>query len=409
MPKRAHSEIESNSHKHATPSSTVRICVGSYEHVLYGVDASLLSDKRGKLSVAFNPVYMFEAHTAQIRTCAIGGRYLASGGVDEILKLYDLRRRKDLGSLLSHDGTITSIKFPSQDVNPSHMLSADANNRIIIWRVRDWTPQIQLTTRHGVVNDLSIHPSGKICLSVGSDRNVRLWNLVTGKKAAAFKLGRDEPRKVAWNTAGDGYAILYDRFIGIYDMSATLKHKFESDKSKFHAMSWYSPPTSGTSPTGQDELLVATLDNGTIQILRPSTGEVVQVIKGHETRIKAVSTQLVVPDGRGGAEPVLLIVTGSTDGIIKLWATSSPAGHTSDQQYVEIGSYNCGDCRITSLATCDASVEDLEMVVKRRVDIKQEVLSGDETGKSGGEEVGTEDGQDNEDEDENEEFAGFDE
>jgi len=41
----------------------------------------------------------------------------------------------------------------------------------------------------GRVNGLCVHPSGKIAISVGKDKALRLWNLMTGRKASAHKLG----------------------------------------------------------------------------------------------------------------------------------------------------------------------------------------------------------------------------
>ncbi|ORY82033.1 WD40-repeat-containing domain protein, partial [Protomyces lactucae-debilis] len=309
----------------SAPSSTVRIAVGTYEHVLHGFDA-VISMQKDKLTCVFNRVWLFEAHTAQVRSLAVGGRYLASGGVDEIVKLYDLRKRKDLGSLLSHDGTVTTIQFApcAAGEQPQHMLTADENNKLIIWRVRDWTPQIQLATRHGKVNSLSIHPSGKIALSVGADCNVRLWNLVTGKKAAAHSLiikpapGTPKPLRresaeglqVAWNTQGDAYAILFEKSIKLYDMSAALQHTFSAGTSKFHAMRYM------TLPDGQ-ELLAASLDSGVIQMLDPVKQELDSELTGHAARVKCLDVQTVTP--QGATDSLLLLCSGSTDGHIKIW------------------------------------------------------------------------------------------
>lgn len=41
----------------------------------------------------------------------------------------------------------------------------------------------------GRVNGLCVHPTGKIAISVGKDRALRLWNLMTGRKASANKIG----------------------------------------------------------------------------------------------------------------------------------------------------------------------------------------------------------------------------
>jgi len=41
----------------------------------------------------------------------------------------------------------------------------------------------------GRVNGICVHPTGKIAVSVGKDRALRLWNLMTGRKASNTKLG----------------------------------------------------------------------------------------------------------------------------------------------------------------------------------------------------------------------------
>lgn len=66
---------------------------------------------------------------------------------------------------------------------------------------------------------MAIHPTGKIALSVGSDRSAIVWNLMTGRKASVNKLGREEPMCVLWNKAGDKYAIQFDKSIQIYNVS----------------------------------------------------------------------------------------------------------------------------------------------------------------------------------------------
>jgi protein MAK11 len=40
------------------------------------------------------------------------------------------------------------------------------------------------------VTSLSVHPSGKLALSVGTDATLRTWNLVKGRQAYATNLGK---------------------------------------------------------------------------------------------------------------------------------------------------------------------------------------------------------------------------
>jgi len=44
----------------------------------------------------------------------------------------------------------------------------------------------------GRVNSVAVHPSGKVALSVGKDRALRMWDLMRGKGVASTKLGKGQ-------------------------------------------------------------------------------------------------------------------------------------------------------------------------------------------------------------------------
>lgn len=66
----------------------------------------------------------------------------------------------------------------------------------------------------------------KIMISVGrAERNLRLWNLITGKKAGVLSFGKEmlkelgesssrwgsgEGRKVLWNNSGEEFAVAFE-------------------------------------------------------------------------------------------------------------------------------------------------------------------------------------------------------
>jgi protein MAK11 len=91
------------------PPSIFKIVVGTYEKLLYGLEGYVKDDPEsdGELSVTLTPVFIFPAHVACVRAVAAspqGGKWLATGSTDEIVKIWDLRRRKEVGGLVQHQG-----------------------------------------------------------------------------------------------------------------------------------------------------------------------------------------------------------------------------------------------------------------------------------------------------------------
>lgn len=88
-------------------SSSFKLIVGSYEKNLYGLKGTLAIDPdSGAVNASLEPIFIFPAHLATIKCVAAspGGKWLATGSEDEIVKVWDLRRRKEVGGLSQHQG-----------------------------------------------------------------------------------------------------------------------------------------------------------------------------------------------------------------------------------------------------------------------------------------------------------------
>ena len=66
--------------------------------------------------------------------------------------------------------------------NGKWLLSGSEDGKIIIWRTKDWETFGILKGHTGKINDLAIHPSGRVAILVSQDQTIRLWNLMTAKK-----------------------------------------------------------------------------------------------------------------------------------------------------------------------------------------------------------------------------------
>lgn len=69
------------------------------------------------------------------------------------------------------------------------MLVASTDSAITIYRVREWVLLRQLKGHKGRVNSIDAHPAGRVALSVGQDKMLRMWDLVAGKAVATLKIG----------------------------------------------------------------------------------------------------------------------------------------------------------------------------------------------------------------------------
>lgn len=141
----------------------------------------------------------------------VQGELLVTGGADETIHIYNLRRGREEGILTQHKGAITCLEFvtPSADVAgksspqkkktkkkakkkaPTFLLSGSADAAICIWRVRDWACIHIMGGHKGAVNALAAHPSGRLALSVGRDKTLRMWDLTEGRMSFIVKLKRE--------------------------------------------------------------------------------------------------------------------------------------------------------------------------------------------------------------------------
>jgi protein MAK11 len=420
-----------------TSEPVIQIVTGSYERVLHGITASISDLSPGRSpSVAFADTFLFNAHSSAIRCLAISplpeadsadtqGVFLASGGSDERINVYSLAaspavesdkmpsmpslgknkisenpKNRELGAVMQHYASITALHFPTR----SKLLSASEDNTIAITRTKDLTvvstvkaphPKVQGqpsgdTAPPGAtpagVNDFSVHPSMKLMVSVGkAEKCMRLWNLVTGKKAGVLNFGREvlqsvkeskyssgEGRRIRWNPAGSEFAVVFERGAVIFGEDSKPKCKaLPLPLTKLHQLS-YLPPTDESTV-----LLAVSTEDGRILVyetskplstwqqnsdasnteILPDARLVAQLggtAQGVTVRIKDFEVVPIKVQSKDVAE--IAIVTAGSDGTVKVWhvqmsdLTFNKSKSTSEVSQVGrlLGAYETGS-RITCL------------------------------------------------------------
>ncbi len=193
---------------------------GSYEGSIFGWEVKPVADSKDdgeiedlEASLAFG----FHTSVGAIRAIANSGsgRYLVVGGTDEVIRVFNMVTKKSAGELsATHTGTITCLQF----YEDSFLLSGSEDNNICIWRIQDWECLHILGGHKDIIHDLSIHPSGKLAISVSKDNTMKLWNLVEGRMAFTRRL-KGAADQVLWNSTGDFYLLVVRDEVQVYQAS----------------------------------------------------------------------------------------------------------------------------------------------------------------------------------------------
>ncbi|PGH15704.1 hypothetical protein AJ79_02298 [Helicocarpus griseus UAMH5409] len=380
---------------------TIQIVTGSYERVLHGITATVSrpsADESSPQTAQFVDTFLFQAHASAIKCLALSPLpeqntsephkiVLASGGTDERVNLYNLSasppaadekfpsvptlagnkilenpKNRELGSLLHHSSAITALYFPTR----SKLLSAAEDNTISVTRTRDWSvvstikaprPKIQGRPSGDTappggapagVNDFAVHPSMKLMLTVGrGEKCMRLWNLVTGKKAGVLNFERKilesvlegkystgEGRRISWDSEGEEFTVAFERGAVVFGIdSVPTRVLLPSPRTKLHQMKYVDV---GMSSGNKRELLAMSTEDGRILFYSTKAsvsteskddskpplpaGQLIAQLGGKEHgqqgRIKDFE---VLPVKMQGWKSTFLIVTSGSDGAVKLW------------------------------------------------------------------------------------------
>lgn len=375
---------------------TIQVVTGSYDRVLHGVIATVQSNDE----VEFADTFLFNAHTSAIRCLAVSPPsapapqqsqkvVLASGSTDERINLYNLSahppnrkgqdiltkvaarpilenpKNRELGTLLHHESTVTALSFPSR----SKLLSSSEDSSIAVTRTRDWSvlstikapiakpmgrPSGDTAAFGGTpsgVNDFAIHPSMKLMITVSKgERCMRLWNLVTGKKAGVLNFERrmlqeigeakhstGEGRRVVWGSVdgADEFAVGFEKDIIVFGMDSVPKCRIMgATKTKIHQMSYVplddEQKLSVLAVATEDgrvmffstqEEHLTTTESSKDKEATLASAKLVGYVGGRDAGVSSRIKDIVTVKSEVDAD-ALYVVGGSSDGKIRVWKLS---------------------------------------------------------------------------------------
>lgn len=207
------------------------LVAGSYERFIWGFKLKTLKHSQ---TLTLTPLFSFPSHLSPIKSVAVAGTAAVSGGSDDTIKIYDLSTSSEIGSLNDPSSTVTSLSFyttPSTPAFPRNLLAAFDDGTVSIYDADPFVLLKTIKAHKKGVNDLSVHPSGKLALTVGRDACLGMVNLIRGKRSFYCRLGKEASIVEFDRCGGDRFFLVTDDKVGVHEAEdARLVLELDSSK-----------------------------------------------------------------------------------------------------------------------------------------------------------------------------------
>ncbi|MDB9425601.1 serine/threonine protein kinase [Microcystis aeruginosa CS-564/01] len=230
------------------------------------------------------------------------GRYLASGGSDNTIKIWEVATGKQLRTLTGHSDFFRSVVYSPDG---RYLASGSFDKTIKIWEVATGREVRTLTGHSGWVNSVVYSPDGRYLASGSWDKTIKIWEVATGKELRTLTRHSGWVYSVVYSLDGHYLASgSQDNTIKIWEVATGKQLRTLTGHSDWVWSVVYSP---------DGRYLASGSRDNTIKIWEVATGKQLRIFTGHS---EAVFSVVYSPDGR-------YLASGSQDNTIKIWEVAT--------------------------------------------------------------------------------------
>jgi WD40 repeat protein len=247
-------------------------------------------------------------HSGVVASVSISpdGSKLASGGLDRLVRLWDLSTGSEYAAL-RHGPQAFGTDFDPDNI---HLASAGSDKYVRVWNV-DTAEEIYALEGHSTgVTNVFYSPSGDIIASASRDGVIYLWDSETGQEIRSIRAHFEDIYGLAYHPDGTMIASAsVDETVGIWDPATGEKLRVLEGHEDYVFYIEFSPDgdllvSCGGGISGRDN---------SARIWDTSSWEVVQTISDRESAVVGCGFSV---DGK-------LLITRESGGIISFWDRQS--------------------------------------------------------------------------------------
>jgi WD40 repeat protein len=105
--------------------------------------------------------------------CVVIRKRLATGGADQVVKVWEVADGQELFALRGHVGIVSCLAFNS---NGSQLVSGSFDQTVKVWDTLDSQECLTLAGHAGWVQDARFRPDGGRIVSASRDGTIRIWD-----------------------------------------------------------------------------------------------------------------------------------------------------------------------------------------------------------------------------------------
>ena len=152
--------------------------------VAFSPDGQILAISEDNNITFWNPdtgkrLHELSGHTEQVTSLAFSpdGKILISGSYDRTIRLWNVRKRKELGTLKGDDSVYTVAFSP----DGQYIASGSKDSTIILWPLYSDESPRTLTGHSKAVFSVAFSADSKMLVSGSADGKIKMWRVSTGE------------------------------------------------------------------------------------------------------------------------------------------------------------------------------------------------------------------------------------